>query len=580
MSKAKLLVGHNICQYDLIVLEMLYGWVPSCPVFDTLVAGNILMPEEVLSLETWAKKLRLKVQKVQHEDWTTYSPDMGRRCQADVSINLAVYRYLLSHKDVSSIEEGLHLEQEVARIHAKQTLHMVSFDIQKGIELLQLIDTELEELEERILKEAPWHTYIPGTAKVRQAAEKEERSRSIEEGKPVKCTKAFTNSGAYSKITVNYFGEDLYKVKGPYTKVEIVPTNLNNPADVKELLYSLGWIPDDWNIVKQPDGTWKKTSPKLTESSYESLPEGLGKDIARYNTLKHRRNFLLSRKDNTKGALAQVLKYDGRVPAHAFTCGTPTARYRHSGVVCNIPRVTSVLGEEVRALFRATPGNYQVGMDLARIEARMLAHYLLVGKYTGADETVKLILSEDKSMDFHTANAKAWGVDRDTAKSILYALMYGASGKKLAQIAGRKESQGQKIKEEFYDLHPGIKELIDDLDNAVKQRGHLIALDGRPLYIRESYKALNSLLQNAAAIYFKHWMVQVDRAKNDQGFSSCHQMIAYHDELQFDCDVSNEEAEKFAKMVTTVALMVGEYLGIRVPTAAEAKIGRNWRDCH
>ena len=92
--------------------------------------------------------------------------------------------------------------------------------------------------------------------------------------------------------------------------------------------------------------------------------------------------------------------------------------------------------------------------------------------------------------------------------------MYGAGAKKLARILGRRESQGNKIKQDFYKAHPAIKELIDDLEAAYKQRGHLIALDGRPLYIRGTNKLLNTILQNAAAIIFKLWMIECDERKS------------------------------------------------------------------
>lgn len=586
MSKAKLLVGHNICSYDLPVLKDLYQWEPTGAVFDTLIAGNILLPEEVLSLETWAKKLRSPIQKVQHEDWTTYSHDMGRRCQADVSINLAVYRYLLRHKDIKLIANPLLMEQHIAHIHSKQTKHMVSFDAHKAVKLLIKIDEELAILKDRILKSAPWHVYINGVAKGKQKDERADRVSAIERVglQGVKCTPAKTKAGEHTANTKKYFVKDdgYLKVQGPYTKITIEPTNLNNPAEVKDLLFSLGWVPIERNKTRNKDtGEWKLTSWKLTEESYNSLPAGLGQDIARYNTLKHRRNFLLSIKDASKGAIAMAMRYKGRVPAEAFTCGTPTSRYRHQGTVCNIPRVTSILGKEMRELFRATPGCFQVGIDLAGIEARVLAAYLLKGDYTKAEETCKLILSADKSMDFHTSNAKTWGVSRDTAKSILYAIMYGAGPAKLGAIAGRGSGEGKRMRDAFYKQHPGIKELTDDLANVISSRGYLISLDGRPLYIREGYRALNSLLQNAAAMVFKKWMTLVDEGKgNFPEYNDIHQMIAMHDELQFDCGCTEEVAKKFGKWVCEKALEASQFYNLLVPTAAEYKTGRSWRDCH
>lgn len=95
-----------------------------------------------------------------------------------------------------------------------------------------------------------------------------------------------------------------------------------------------------------------------------------------------------------------------------------TGRYQHR-VVCNIPRVSSLYGEPMRALFGVSKNKIQLGFDFASLEARIEGHY--VYRYPGGPELAAALLLE-KPNDIHTKMAKKLGVTRDAAKSINYAL--------------------------------------------------------------------------------------------------------------------------------------------------------------
>jgi DNA polymerase I-like protein with 3'-5' exonuclease and polymerase domains len=592
LSKATLLIGHNICGYDLGAIQKLYpNWTCSARLIDTMLLGCILYPEKgVMSLEDWAKELKLDVQKVAHDDWTKYSPEMGLRCKTDVEITLELYEYLSKHPLFDQVNaRALQLEQSVAMIHAQQVINGVQFDIEKGIQLLHMFDREIQDKRQKIIELAPKKLMIHGVPQSKQMATKEAYSNNEDHCAPF-CRPRKAD-GSYNEATKKYFGADYGKVRGPYTKIDIKTLNPDSDIEIKELLLSLGWVPTEWNktydkITKE----FKVTSPKLTEDSYASLPEGLGKLIAEYNTLTHRRSFLKSKGDPPAGALASVLKRgDGRVTADAFTCGTPTSRYRHSGTVCNIPRPSSAYGKEIRSLFTVAPGCKLVGVDLSSIEARCLAHYLLKGKYKDAQKTADLILTGD----FHSVNAKLWGVSRDLAKNGLYALLYGAGAKKLATTLGKPESMGARLKKDFYKEHPGILQLINDLERAFDSRGYLIGFDQRPLQVRGKNKLLNTLLQHTAAIIFKEWMVRLDEKRRmvrldekrriGNGFAvftpNVKQVIAYHDELQYEV-FGDVTASLWGKECERQAVAIGKELNMLVPIEAKSSIGNDWGQTH
>lgn len=160
--------------------------------------------------------------------------------------------------------------------------------------------------------------------------------------------------------------------------------------------------------------------------------------------------------------------------------------------------------------------------------------------------------------------------------------MYGASGKKLAQTLKKPEHMGNKLKDDFYKKNVGIKELNDALQRAYKSRGYLIGLDGRPLYIRSEHKLLNTLLQNAATTVFKNWMVNCNKVLGFPGAVSKEvlQLLAMHDENQWEVIGNEERAKKWGALCEDMASRVGIQLGILVPIAAEAKLGRSWGECH
>jgi len=162
--------------------------------------------------------------------------------------------------------------------------------------------------------------------------------------------------------------------------------------------------------------------------------------------------------------------------------------------------------------------------------------------------------------------------------------MYGAGAKKLARILGRAENAGAKIKKDFYKAHPAIEELIKDLVKTYRARGYLLSLDGRPLYSRGENKILNQLLQNAAAIIFKKWMVLCDEVKTEfiEKYKVEHigQMIAYHDEIQFEIKSDEAIANQWGAVVCQASVAIGVEMKILVPIAAEYKVGHDWAQCH
>jgi DNA polymerase I-like protein with 3'-5' exonuclease and polymerase domains len=495
---------------------------------------------------------------------------MGTRCKADVAINMEVYNKL---KDtwLGKEKQVMQIECIVAGIHAEQEVYGVKYDVEKAKAFVKMIEEKTDELRKEITEGIP-PIVKPGTTVKEPFKNNGELSVRAE-------TWLKDHVNIYS-VSHGHHHHYLPSKVGPFSKVQFIPFNLDSGPQVKDYLLSIGWKPQEFNFKKDPvTGKSEITSPKLTEESFGSLPPGLGRMIADYRIMMHRKRLVFSIKKNggESGALTKV-RADGRVPSEALTCGTPTSRYRHSGAVCNIPRPSTLYGPEIRELFTVPSDCLQIGIDLASIEARMMCHYAL--PYDGGKELAELVLHGD----YHQYNADNWDVIRDLAKNGLYALIYGCGEAKLANTLDKPKGSGKKLFDDFWANNQALKYLLDDVNAAVDSGRDIRGLDRRVLSIRQKRKALNSLFQSGAAIVFKHWMrlcEQWIRDWNSKPGSSIHQIIAYHDELQFEITTTSiSTATTVGISLSKLAEEAGRILKVKVPITAKYSVGHNWKECH
>ena len=581
-NKGYLLVGHNILGYDLPMLKKLkyldpHMWVKGGQLLDTYIGVSLRYPEDRPGLAYWGEKFGIP--KPVHEDWTVLSTDMIHRCQVDTAINELLLKALIRDGYLEDQwTEARALEQEVLWIHAKQTLVGMRIDVLEAASVLQRMDGEIRRLAVMLHKELPPACVNQGELK---AIFKQDGSLSHHVERWLKDI-GYVGNSRYSCPTTGLFFDDPkhLRIGGPFSRIDFEPVNLNSHPKVKGILTALGWKPTKWNYKKDKKGQFERddknqlipTTPKLTEDSYDSLPEGLGQNIAELLKLKHRRRFILNEKDTKKGLIGHV-RADGRVACDAFTCGTNTGRYRHSGAFVNLPKVSTPWGPEIRSLFCVPGDRFLVGIDLDGIEARMMGHY---ASFYDGGAFAKVVLQGD----VHQMTADAMGVDRETAKTLRYAISYGAGAGKVREILGCGPTRAHEALEEFWAATPGLAKLIGYLEQEYASKGYITGIDGRHLYIRHKHKLFNTLVQNAATVVFKKWMVRCYEVTTGKDIAA-HQVLAYHDELGFEVYTPDEfVAIKYGKYMADQARIVGEDMNLQVPISAEAKVGTRYDEVH
>lgn len=244
---------------------------------------------------------------------------------------------------------------------------------------------------------------------------------------------------------------------------------------------------------------------------------------------------------------------------------------------------------EIRGLnhaeLEASPDGWtQVGVDLKSIEFRGLAE---VCAPFDNGELMQVVLG---GTDIHSYNAKKAGIPRATAKTLIYALMYGAGDWKLGVTVNpalaSNEAAAKKLGAELRAMLmaglPALKAAIDKVQWEA-QRGYLTGLDGRRLHCRSPHSALNLRIQSDCALIAKRWCVLTDWYAQGAGmkhswFDDYAMLTWVHDEIQ--TAVRRDCREEYAELCKKAAADAGLDYGWRCPVEADAKFGMNWAQTH
>lgn len=421
--------------------------------------------------------------------------------------------------------------------------------------------------------------------------------------------------------------------EGDRTPIKWAKVNPGSRPQIVRRLLDLGWTPDTFSATGTPvlDDTCLK---KAAIDPVRPIP--VAEDVRMYLLVQKR----LGQIANGKQAWKRLVDGDDMLHPHINPCGAVTARATHSNPnVSQVPTVVRVKdptptdpgrtrlafgkegewGADCRRLF-TVPNKYKinfdthpqlfvpdkkgelhvsidallahdptffvvVGADLAGIELRMLAHYLL--PYDGG-KFLNTLLNED----VHEANRVILQfANREDAKRFLFALLYGAGDEKLGSIYNPTGTKAEKIaagKMFRARLMAGI-EGFQDLVNSLRRyayEGSMPGLDGRFIPIRSPHAALNTLLQSGGALVSKYWIKEVrERVKKDLGLEYGYQhdnaytmLLWSHDEIQN--AVRAKHAVALRDLITDAAASTQKILELNVPIKADGKIGLNWLETH
>lgn len=200
--------------------------------------------------------------------------------------------------------------------------------------------------------------------------------------------------------------------------------------------------------------------------------------------------------------------------------GTETGRFSYqSPNLQNVPRHSSL-----RKCFIPRIEHIFVMIDYDQQEYRLLADIAC------ERSLIKQVLL---GRDVHAATAELVGVDRVTAKTINFALLYGAGAGKIADTLKIGINYAEHLINKYFSTLPEISRFIKRITLAVKNKGYVENFMGRRLYVQRSkaYKAVNHLIQSSGADVVKCAMVKLHGYLSDK---RSHMVLQIHDEIIFE----------------------------------------------
>ena len=574
------LIGHNVIQFDLPLLQKLTGYEHKGGATDTLLISKLHKPDRLPhprcpnkgaphALENWG--YRVGRGKPEHKEWSRFSRAMLHRCSEDVEITLLTHYALQEEAKGYNWESAYKLTHKLFEITHKQQEYGFLIDEDRLYTNICILSRWQDRIN-KVLKSHLPYICIPEETKVK--------------GEYKFVAKPFLKSGHINnhiKKWMSKNGIDL-NIRGPFCRLHFRRVDLDKAEELKTLLLSLGWKPKEWNT----NDLGEQTSPKLShKDNFEGVEGKVGSLMCKYIICKHRKSQL-------EGFIKRI-RDDGRLSGIVSGLAT-TGRAKHKTIV-NVPGGDSFFGKQMRKIFTCKPGYVLVGTDAAGCQNRMLAARV-------GDEFFTKTLIEGKKEDktsIHYVNQKAFAdrgykIEYNMCKNLNYGTLFGASNAKLGRMIGGSPDDGQQIREAILGVAPGFQGLMDSLTNEWRSRakmtinkwgkptyknGWITGLDGRPIFIENEHTILVYMLQSdeaimmSAAYCFLYKWAEAKGWKHgrDWGYT-----VWMHDEYQ--AEVKEEIVEEFAELAEKAIVKAGEFYKIACPQKGESIIGRNWYETH
>ena len=250
----------------------------------------------------------------------------------------------------------------------------------------------------------------------------------------------------------------------------------------------------------------------------------------------------------------------------------------------NIP-VRTEIGREIRKGFVASKGRVLVSADYSQIELRLFAHITKDPGLVEAFQTDGDIHAQTARRIFEVPEDQPVTHDqRRQAKTINFAVIYGASPFRVAIELGITQVRAAELIKAYLALYPGVRAYLETVLEGAREKGYVQTLSGRRRYVPDinsrvfqfrqaaEREAANMPVQGTSADIIKLAMLHVDKALSESNLGA-QMVLQVHDELLFECPEG--EVRPLADLVRDA--MQNAY-PLDVPLRAEVKSGHNWWD--
>jgi DNA polymerase-1 len=253
----------------------------------------------------------------------------------------------------------------------------------------------------------------------------------------------------------------------------------------------------------------------------------------------------------------------------------------------NIPNRTE-LGRQVRRAFIPTGDGdgpmRLVSADYSQIELRILAHITQEPFLLDAFSRDEDIHRATATVLFNVPSSEVTYEQRQLAKTINFAVLYGLSAQGLSQRTDMSRADSAEFIRTYFERYPGVKRYLDDTVAYTRRDGYATTLLGRRRYIPDINSANFNLRQAAERMADNHPIqgtnadiikIAMNRimAEMDRRGMKSHMILQVHDELVFECPES--EVQAICRLCLEI---MPDAMHLDVPLKVEVKCGVNWGD--
>jgi DNA polymerase-1 len=262
---------------------------------------------------------------------------------------------------------------------------------------------------------------------------------------------------------------------------------------------------------------------------------------------------------------------DGRIYPSFNVTGTATGRISHSNPnLGNLPRDGGV-----RGIFIPDPSYVFVSADFSQLEVSLSAHFT-------RDKNLLRIVNEGASQ--HDITAAALGIERNTAKTLNFAMQYNCSHFKAAKILGVTNERGKEAYEKYWKAYAGQKRVMDECRQRVDRGEPIESPFGRKRRFEKctrqpwdsAYRqAWNALVQGTGSDLTSRAFYLAGERLASLGIGRV--LFSVHDELII--QARTESAAEAERVLIETMQEVGKEIGLTVPLRAEGSGPMNrWED--
>lgn len=562
------LIAHNCIRYDIPTLEKILNIKINARIIDTLpLSWTLFSSRKLHGLEEWGEFFGVLKPKVL--DWENLSLETYiNRCKEDVKINT-----LLWNKQYNYLKE-LYNEEDILNKYIDYLSFKMDCIREQEEVGIKLDEKHCQETLEKLVKE------------------KETKIKEIEAVMPkvaIKKKKVYENAVKDSGGNIFVKGDLFFNTvqETPKTIEETLikgykDPNSNSSAQIKDWLYSLGWIPEHIKHVRDKKTNEVKKIPQIASKNGQGeicdsvkklfIKEPKLEVLDGYSVISHRISIF-------EGFLKSKIG-DRLFPSCIGL--TNTLRFQHK-VVVNLPGVDKKYGEAVRSCLISDEGKVLVGSDLSGIEDSTKRHYIY--KYDPAyveemnkpdfdphlDIAMLAGFLTKEQVENHKKGIENHKAIRQKAKTVNFSATYKVGAETLSRNSGLKLKEAKKILEIYWKRNKAILDVENSLPvKEVQGQKWLLNPISKFWYsLRADKDKFSTLNQSSAVFTFDLWLKYI----RQQGIKISYQC---HDEWL--ANVSDKEDTK--NKIQTALNKVNSDLNLNVKIGCSVDFGLNYANCH